>query len=168
MQRIVTAIFRDYEAAQRSVEELIGVGFAPDSISIIATDATRNRYFPMAIDRPNAGKGAAMGGAFGAITGGIIAVASLGIPGGIVVAGPLAAALGGLATGGLAGALIGAGLTDDEAKVYEGEIKDGAVLIGVEAADPALVSMAEGILATHADTLPNRTIRGGDDMYLAP
>jgi hypothetical protein len=149
------------------VDELIGAGFAPDSISVVATDATRRRYFPMAIDRPRTGKGAATGGALGAITGGILAVASLGIPGGVVVAGPLAAALGGLATGGLAGALMGAGLTEDEAKIYEAEIKDGAVLVGVEAADPALVTMAESILATYADTLPNRTIRGGD-LYLAP
>jgi hypothetical protein len=53
----------------------------------------------------------------------------------ILAIGPLAAALlsaaGGAAAGGLVGGLIGLGLSEDEAKYYEGEVKSGRFLVTV-------------------------------------
>ena len=51
---------------------------------------------------------------------------------GLVIAGPLAAGLAGAgaATGGLVGALTGTGVPEDEAKIYENEIKDGGIYMG--------------------------------------
>ena len=83
-----------------------------------------------------AGVGSAIGGTLGAIVGGIAAIGtSVLIPGlGLVIAGPLAAALAGAGagglTGGLVGALVGAGLPEDEAQRYEGDIKNGNIVMG--------------------------------------
>ena len=53
---------------------------------------------------------------------------------GLVIAGPLAAGLAGAgagaATGGLVGALTATGVPEDEAKIYENEIKDGGIYMG--------------------------------------
>ena len=56
---------------------------------------------------------------------------------GLVIAGPLAGALAGgaagAATGGLVGTLVGAGIPEERAKVYEKDIKNGAIVLGVNA-----------------------------------
>src|SRR5262249_57827102 len=63
---------------------------------------------------------------------GTIAIAGLGL---FVAAGPIMAALGGAAAGatlgGITGALVGMGIPEYEAKMYEGKIKQGNILIAV-------------------------------------
>jgi hypothetical protein len=64
------------------------------------------------------------------------------IPGlGIVVAGPLAAAVAGAGaggvTGGIIGALIGSGIPEERAHVYEKGVKEGNIVMGVDARDQA-------------------------------
>src|SRR4029077_7480902 len=84
-----------------------------------------------------AGVGGAVGGAVGATLVGIAAAAAaLTIPGlGLVIAGPLAGALAGgaagAATGGLVGFLVGAGIPEERAKLYENDIKNGGIVMGV-------------------------------------
>lgn len=55
----------------------------------------------------------------------------------LVIAGPIAAALAGAGagavTGGVIGALIGAGIPEYRAKVYETGLREGGILLGVEA-----------------------------------
>jgi hypothetical protein len=66
----------------------------------------------------------------------LAAASTVAIPGiGLVVAGPLAGALvggaAGAAAGGLVGTLVGMGIPEERAKVYEQDMKEGAIVIGV-------------------------------------
>ena len=106
------------------------------------SDATRTKEFALETGT-KAGEGAGIGGAVGGTVGAVLAAiaavgTSLVIPGlGLIVAGPLAAALAGAGAGGAAGsligALVGAGIPEHRAKVYEAGLKQGGILIGVEA-----------------------------------
>ena len=73
------------------------------------------------------------------------------IPGvGIVAAGPIFAALAGAgagaAIGGLTGGLIGLGMPEHEAKFYEGEVKEGGILLAVHAEDADGATVAKKII----------------------
>ena len=77
--------------------------------------------------------GGLVGGTLGLLAGvGALAIAGVGS---FIVAGPIIATLAGFgvggAVGGLVGALVGMGIPEFEAKVYEGRIKDGGVLLAV-------------------------------------
>ena len=63
---------------------------------------------------------------------------SLAVPGfgPLVAAGPIAAALGGARTGGVAAGLIDFGVPQQEARRYEGRIKDGQILLSVHTENP--------------------------------
>lgn len=107
------------------------------------SDATRKKYCSdVKIEHGNkalsgAGVGGAVGGAVGATLVGILAAASaVTVPVlGLVILGPLAGALAGGATGaaagGLVGSLVGAGIPEDRAKLYETDLKEGAIVLGV-------------------------------------
>ena len=84
--------------------------------------------------------------------------AGLILPGlGALAAGPVIAALAGAgvggAAGGLIGSLVGAGFTETEAKLIEGELKDGNIVIGVLDDDVTRVSRARQVLK---DSHPNK------------
>jgi hypothetical protein len=142
---LLVGSFRDRENAERAYEALLRRGYTKDQINVMMSDDVRKRYFPeREVDTELGNKaaegglaGAAVGGTVGAIAGVLAAAGTLAIPGlGIVLAGPLAAGLAGLgagaATGGLVGGLIGAGIPEEHAKVYEKDIKSGAILVAVE------------------------------------
>ena len=142
---LLTGTFRDRESAERAYDSLLGRGYRKDEINVLMSDDTRKRYFGDRKDiKDDLGTkaaeggltGAAVGGTVGAIAGALAMAGTLAIPGvGIVLAGPLAAALAGLgagaATGGLVGTLIGAGIPEDQAKIYESDIKSGGVVVAV-------------------------------------
>ena len=136
MKRFVTGIYRSYEDASRAVDKLVRAGIAPKDISVMMTDKTRGRIGETE-KGSKAGEGAAVGGALGAIAGGLVALGSLAVPGGILVAGPIVAALGGAGAGavggGLIGALVGLGIPEHEAKVYESDLAKGGILVAVRA-----------------------------------
>ena len=75
--------------------------------------------------------------AVGATLVGIAAAGTtLAVPGlGLLIAGPLAGALAGAATGaaagGLVGMLVGAGIPEERARLYEKDLKEGAIFLGV-------------------------------------
>jgi hypothetical protein len=142
---LLTGTFRDRESAERAYDALVRRGYSNDEINVLMSDQTRKRYFSDKKDKTELGSkaaegglaGAAVGGTVGAIAGVLAMAGTLAIPGiGIVLAGPLAAALAGLgagaATGGLVGTLIGAGIPEEQAKVYESDIKSGGILVGVK------------------------------------
>jgi hypothetical protein len=145
-RRIVTATFRDRESAERAYNDIAARGYSRDDIHVIMTDETRDRLFEKGKERTEmgnkalkgAGVGGAVGGAVGATAVGIAAAAAaLTIPAlGLVIAGPLAGALaGGVAgatAGGVIGALVGAGIPEDRAKVYEKDLKEGGIIVGVK------------------------------------
>jgi len=81
--------------------------------------------------------GAGAGGAAAALAAGLTSVGAIATGGaGLLAAGPLIAALAGAgagaAGGGLLGTLIGMGLTEEEAKILDEEIREGGLLVTVE------------------------------------
>ena len=54
----------------------------------------------------------------------------------------------GASVGGLAGGLIGIGIPEYEAKVYEGHIERGGILVAVHCEDGEAVSRAQDIMQT--------------------
>ena len=153
--RLVTGLFKSKVAAEAAVDAIMKNGFTRDDISVLMSDATRNKEFALQTRTHAAdglGLGGAIGGTVGAVLAAIVAVGTtLFIPGvNIFIAGPIAAALAGAgaggATGGLIGALIGAGIPEYRAKVYDTEIRGGGILIGVEARSDEEVDRLEDLL----------------------
>lgn len=148
--RMVTGLFKDRESAERAYGSLNSRGYSNDDFNMVMTDETRNKYFA---DRDDVGdkddldskawEGAGKGATIGGLTGGTLAaIAAVGttvaLPGlGLLVAGPIAAALAGAgagaATGGLIGGLIGSGIPEDRAKEYDSGVREGGILMGVNA-----------------------------------
>src|SRR5919202_4228850 len=139
---LVTGLFKSHAAAEAAVDALIKRGYTRDDISVLMSDATKNKEFAVET-RTHVADGAGIGGAVGGTIGAVLAAiaaaaASITLPGiGLVIAGPIAAALAGAgagaATGGLIGALVGAGIPEHRAKVYDAGLRSGGILLGVEA-----------------------------------
>jgi hypothetical protein len=146
--RMVTGMFRDRESAERAYNSLTTRGYNKDDVNLVMSDDTRKKYF--ADDNvketeigtkawEDAGKGAAIGGAVGATLAAIAAIGTtLALPGlGLLIAGPLAAGIAGAGaggvTGGLIGALVGHGIPEERAELYEKGVKEGGILMGVNA-----------------------------------
>jgi len=144
--RLMTRSFTDRNSAERAFNDLSARGYKSDDIHVIMSDDTRKRHFGKDMEKTDlgnkaaegAGIGGAVGGAVGATLVGIAAAAAtLTVPGiGLVIAGPIAGALAGgatgAATGGLVGMLVGAGIPEDRAKVYESDLKQGGIVLGVK------------------------------------
>lgn len=153
--KLVTAIFTNGVAAQVAIDVLMKKGYTQKDISLLMTDSTRSKEFGLE-SGSKAGEGAGVGGVVGgSIVAVIAAIAAIGttlaIPGlGIIVAGPLAAALAGAGAGGaagsLVGALIGAGIPEHRAKVYDAGLREGGILLGVEARSGEEATELEKIL----------------------
>ena len=144
----VSGVFQDSESADRAVTKLEGRGYGNDQITVLMSDEARQSLGGGAptveIEKATKaveglGAGSAIGGTIGAIVGAIVAAGTtVAVPGlGLVVAGPFAAALAGLgagsATGGLVGTLVGAGMPEYHAKYYEERVKQGGIVVGVDA-----------------------------------
>lgn len=146
--RTVTGLFKDRESAERAYGSLNSRGYKNDDFNMVMSDETRKKHFS---DDDNKGsdldtkawEGAGKGATIGGITGGTLAaIAAIGttvaLPGlGLLVAGPIAAALvgagAGAATGGLIGGLVGSGIPEDRAKDYDRGVREGGILMGVNA-----------------------------------
>jgi hypothetical protein len=89
-----------------------------------------------------------VGGALGVLAG----IGALAIPGigPLIAAGPIVAGLAGLgvggAVGGLVGALVGMGIPEYEAKLYEGRVRNGGVLLAVHCDDVPGVTRAKDLM----------------------
>ncbi len=162
--RMVTGLFRDRDSAERAYGSLSTRGYGKDDVNLLMSDETRKRHFSSddAADTDlgskaleGLGAGAAIGGTTGAVLAAIAAIGtSVILPGlGLVVAGPLAAALAGAgaggATGGLIGALIGSGIPEDRAKAYESGVKEGGIVMGVNARSDEDAEYFENEFRTH-------------------
>lgn len=143
---MMTSSFPDRESAERAYNAIEARGYNANEIHILMTDETRKRLFIKDGEKTplgnkalaGAGVGGMVGGAVGAtLVGFAAAAAALTIPGlGLVVAGPLAGAVAGAAAGatagGVVGFLVGAGIPEDRAKVYETDLKEGGIVLGVK------------------------------------
>src|SRR5437773_11231638 len=126
-KNFVTGFFKTRAAAEAAVDAIIKRGYTRDDVSVLMSDATKNKEFAVQT-RSHAADGLGIGGAIGGTVGAVLlAIAAVGtsiaIPGlGLFVAGPIAAALAGAgaggATGGLNGLLIGPRIPGHRAKVY--------------------------------------------------
>jgi hypothetical protein len=96
------------------------------------------------------------GAQVGAVAGGTLALLvglnALALPGvgTLIAAGPLLASLAGLgagaAVGGLVGALVGLGVPEYEAKLFDGRVKDGGVLLSVHCVSDEEILRARDLL----------------------
>jgi hypothetical protein len=153
--KLVTGLFKNRVAAEAAVDAIMKRGYTRDDISVMMSDATRNKEFALQA-RTHAADGAGVGGAVGGVVGAVLATivavgSTIFLPGlNLVIAGPIAAALAGAgagaATGGVIGALIGAGIPEYRAKVYEAGLLSGGILLGVEAKSEEEIDKLEELL----------------------
>jgi hypothetical protein len=141
---LVTGLFKNRVAAESAVDAILKRGYAREDISVLMSDATRTKEFAVQA-KSHAADGAGIGGAIAAVGSTIL------LPGlNLVIAGPIAAALAGAGagavTGGVIGALVGAGIPEYRAKVYETGLREGGILIGVEARSDEEVDVLESLL----------------------
>ncbi|MBE7202356.1 MAG: hypothetical protein INR70_31765 [Parafilimonas terrae] len=145
--RALTALFDDYEAAAKAVDQLEAAGIPHSAISIIS-NRTKNTPEPQPTDTAApgtaeavdaAGTGATVGTVLGGGAGLLAGLGLLAIPGlgPVVAAGWLVSALTGAgvgaAAGGLIGGLTGAGLSEGEAETYAEGLRRGGTLVTVRA-----------------------------------
>jgi hypothetical protein len=142
----VTGTFTDRASAERAYNLMLSRGYDEKEINLMMSDETRKQYFSdeSTSDTELGNKAlesAGVGGALGMTAGAIFAAlatigTSIAVPGlGLVIAGPVAAALAGAGagglTGGIIGALIGWGIPEERAKLYESDLKNGGIVLGV-------------------------------------
>jgi len=129
--------------AHTIVDRLRDAAFNADAISVLFPDRGTTRYFAQEKETKApevAAVGAGTGLVVGVGLGWLIGISSLAIPGvgPFIAAGSISAAISGGViggtVGGLSGALIGMGISEHEAKDYEGKLHDGRVLISVHSA----------------------------------
>ena len=167
MARTVIGVFADKPAAESAVSELESAGYNPKDISIVmrSTDGGTVTQDAGGDVASGAVSGATTGGVIGGLAGLLIGIGALTIPGigALLIGGPIAAALGlggaaattvsGAVTGALAGGLVGAlvnlGIPEEEARVYEQRIKEGAILVAVPTRDGEKENEAKDILQSH-------------------
>lgn len=151
MTKTVIGIFGDRQRADQAIDELERQGFANQDISVIVRENTARGQTGGATIVEGVASGATTGGVIGGVAGLLVGIGAVTIPGigALLIGGPIAAALGltgaaavtvsGAVTGALAGGLVGAlvslGVPEEEAKVYESRIREGAVLVAVPVKD---------------------------------
>lgn len=167
MAEMVMGVFSTRDGANGAINELESKGYNPKDMSVMtrevsethdAVDSTGDNVAEGAIT------GATTGAALGGIAGLLIGIGAIALPGigGLLIGGPIAAALGltgaaattvsgattGAVAGGLVGALTGLGVPEEDARVYEEQIKRGGTFVMVptrtNAADEAVT-----ILSSH-------------------
>lgn len=142
MTQKIVGVFRTESEASLAIEELKQQGFRADEISVIAKDRNESSQIQeeTGTKAPEGlASGAATGGVLGGVTGLLAGLGALAIPGigPIIAAGPIAATLTGAAVGagagGLVGGLIGLGIPEEQAEEYGGYVKEGHILVMVDA-----------------------------------
>lgn len=150
MNDMVFGIFTERHDAEDAIEELKTAGYDPKDISIVMKDSPEREVVQQTTGAnvtEGATTGATTGAVIGAVTGLLIGVGAIAIPGlgALLIGGPIATALGltgaaattvagattGALAGGLLGALLGLGVPEEDAKVYEEQVRAGAMLVAV-------------------------------------
>ena len=137
--RTVVGMFRTRSNAEAASRDLKTAGFADEQIGV-AMHEKDEQVDLLESAGGQAAEGAAAGALSGSVLGGLIGLlGSILVPGlgPIVVAGVLASTLAGAgigaAAGGLIGALIGLGVPEEDARHFDQGLRQGAVLITVDA-----------------------------------
>lgn len=161
-QNIVSAVFDTRSEAERAVADLRAAGVSDDAISIIAQHNGKSTTTDgSGADNDGDNDGLVKGLVGGAGLGALAGIAALAIPGvgPFVAAGAIAqSAIGGAAVtgaalgataGGLAGALTDHGVSEEDARYYEGRVNSGGVFVSVDT--------SRGINPTSALDIMNRS-----------
>lgn len=139
----VVAMFHSQADAEQAIRDLKEAGFSRDSIGVVLRDPAYGRGTvppeDAALPGETASAGAVGGGILGGVVGLLAGVGALALPGvgpviaGGVLVGSLTGAGLGAAAGGVLGALIGLGIPDASARYFEAGVREGAVLVLVDA-----------------------------------
>lgn len=153
------SVFGVYSAPREVEKAIHGIrdaGFADSDISVLLLDITGSEEAVVTQDSNKGAEGALVGVGSGAAVGGavgwLVGVGALVIPGigPVIAAGPLIAALAGIgvggALGGFTGSLVGLGISETEAKSYEGRLRGGAVLVVIHCKNAEDIECARDIL----------------------
>ncbi|QEL18393.1 general stress protein [Limnoglobus roseus] len=146
----IVRVFETRSAAEAAVRDLKAAGYTDAQISLVGRNGAADEA-----TAESTGEGAAVGAAAGAVGG---AAVTIGLMTGVIpVLGPVIAlgwlgtallnAAGGAAAIGLVGALTGWGLSESDAKYYEGEVAAGRYLVTVH--DDGDTNRARDVFARH-------------------
>jgi len=151
----------DRDTLDRAVDALRVAGFRKSDVSVLLPETLGNKDIGHEA-HTKAPEGTTVGATTGAVVGGalgwLVGLGALAIPGlgPLVAAGPLVSALAGAgaagATGGIIGALVGYGIPEYEAKLYEGRIRQGHILLSVHCDDRDWARRAKETLRTAGAT----------------
>lgn len=152
MTTTVTALFSDYDAAERAHKEICASGIDSADVSIVSNNSSdqegmRNQPIDNSMAGTGALDGAIVGGVAGSAAGLAAGLGVLAIPGIGPVVGAgwlLTTAVGatvGVSGGGLIGALIGSGVSKDDAQVYHDEFSKGGTLVSARVSDQQVPSI---------------------------
>ncbi len=159
--KAVLGLLATRSQAETVVAELQRRGFSNNDISVLFPDKTGTRDFAheqhtKAPEGALAGAGA--GGVIGGTLGLLAGIGLLAIPGvgPFIAAGPIMASLSGIAAGaavgGIAGGLIGMGIPEVQAKLYEGKIKGGNILVSAHIDDGEMQKIAKKVFDANGAT----------------
>jgi hypothetical protein len=147
-RQMVTGLFGDSESAERAYRICKEHGYDIGEVNVVMTEDTRKRLFSEDTEvatelASRKAEGGELGGPIGGRIGILVTIfaavgAAVALPGlGFVVAGPIAVALAGAGAAGLAAGLIGAlgdwGIPEERVRRYEAGIRNGGILMMVEA-----------------------------------
>jgi len=154
MNQSVVGIVHTREEAETLVECLKAAHFTDNDISALLPDKEGTQDFAHT-NSTKAPEGAIAGVSTGGVVGGVLGfmacAAALVIPGvgPLLAVGPIMSALSGAAIGatigGVAGALIGMGIPEYEAKMYEGKVRDGNILLAAHCTTNDQLACAEDL-----------------------
>jgi uncharacterized membrane protein YeaQ/YmgE (transglycosylase-associated protein family) len=165
--KLILGVFAERDQAEKAIDSLEEAGYSAKDISIVMKDAHEAHDVADstgATVADSAVSGATTGGVIGGIAGLLVGIGAITIPGvgALLIGGPLAAALGlggaaattvsgavtGALAGGLVGALAGLGVPEEEAKIYEERVKEGAILVAIPLKEEG-DNEAQAILESH-------------------
>ncbi|MFO0682497.1 MAG: DUF3341 domain-containing protein [Sandaracinus sp.] len=179
--KAVFGIVRTRPEAEAMVGDLQRAGFGASDISVLFPDKGQTRDFAHT-QGTKAPEGALIGSGAGGLAGGVLGllagIGAIAIPGlgALIAAGPVMAALGGAAVGAAAGsavgALVGLGVPEIQAKIYEGKLRDGNLLVAVHTDDAQQVDAAKKIFEAHraedVSVTREAAVPGKDDKKASP
>ncbi len=152
----VFGIFTSGTGAEAAIDRLTAAGFPSQDISVLMSEKDASKESAADETTKAAGDattGLGVGGVVGGTLGVLAGIGALAIPGvgPLIAAGPIIASLAGLgvvggAVGGLVGALVGLGIPEYEAKLFDGRVKDGGVLLSIHCARFENVPKAREVL----------------------
>jgi len=140
-ESVRAASFANLSEADSAVARLLGAGFTAEEISVVCSDAAKERHFqafhhedPAGQHNPQAiGAGPSIGAVVGGLTAIAVGAATGTVP--LLIAGASGIA-GGVAIGGFLGLMLTRGEENELSNYYDQEIRLGRILVAVNVQGP--------------------------------